>query len=141
MPVKFFTEDTQFNLKNRKILKSWIKSSIESETKVLGDINYIFTSDEYLLSVNKEYLSHNYYTDIITFNYCNENVINGDIFISIETVKNNSKRYNVTFKEELHRVMIHGVLHLVAYDDQNEEQKAEMREKENFYLDRLKNLF
>jgi len=141
MPIKFFNEDTQFNLKARNKLKNWINNSIEQEKSKTGEINYIFTSDKYLLEVNNEYLSHNYYTDIITFNYCNENIINGDIFISIDTVKNNSKRFNVTFIEELHRVMIHGVLHLLDYDDHSDEEKAEMREKENYYLDRLKNLF
>ena len=141
MPIKFFTEDTQFNLKNRTKIKNWINNSIEQEQLQKGEINYIFTSDKYLLEVNKEYLSHNYYTDIITFNYCEENIINGDIFISIDTVKNNSKRFNVSFTEELHRVMINGVLHLLGYDDHSDEEKIEMREKENYYLDRLKNLF
>lgn len=141
MPIKFFKEDTSYNLKQRKVLKNWIDSTIRNEKKSVGEINYIFTSDKYLLSVNKQYLSHNYFTDIITFNYCQENVINGDIFISIETVKNNSKRFGVTYLNELYRVMIHGILHLIGYDDQNEEQKAEMREKENFYLERLENLF
>lgn len=141
MPIKYFTEDTRFNLKQRKLLKNWIIAAIENEKKIVGEINFIFTSDKYLIKINKEYLSHNYYTDIVTFNYCQENLINGDIFISIDTVKNNSKRFSVTYLNELHRVMIHGVLHLIGYDDQNEDQKAEMREKENFYLERLENLF
>jgi len=141
MPIKFFNEDNSFNLKDRIKLKRWINSSILNEKRNLGLVNYIFTSDKYLLSINKEYLSHNYYTDIITFNYCEKNNISGDIFISIDTVKNNSNRFGVTFKHELHRVMIHGILHLIGYDDQNDEEKAEMREKENYYLERLKNLF
>ena len=141
MPIKFFNEDSSFNLKDRIKLKKWINSSVLNERKKLGLVNYIFTSDKYLLSINKEYLSHNYYTDIITFNYCEKSNISGDIFISIDTVKNNSNRFGVTFKNELHRVMIHGILHLIGYDDQNDEEKAEMREKENYYLDRLKNLF
>ena len=93
------------------------------------------------IKINKEYLSHNYYTDIVTFNYCEEPTINGDIFISIDTIKNNSTKFDVSFVEELHRVMIHGVLHLIGYDDQNDEEKVTMRQKENYYLERLKNLF
>jgi len=141
MPIKFFNEDTSYQIKNKRKLIKWIDNSIQKEKSLLGDINFIFTSDNYLLNINKEYLSHNYYTDIVTFNYCQNKTINRDIFISIETVKNNSKRFSVTLIEELHRVIIHGVLHLIGYDDQNNEEKALMREKENYYLDRLKNLF
>ncbi len=141
MPIKFFNEDTKFQLKERTRLKNWIEQSIQEEGFILGDINYIYTSDDYLLKINKEYLSHDYYTDIVTFNYCEEPAINGDIFVSVDTIKNNSARFDVSFVEELHRVMIHGVLHLIGYDDQNDEEKATMRQKENYYLERLKNLF
>ena len=141
MPVKFFCEDFNFNLKNKRVIKKWIDETIDAEKSKTGDINYIFTSDKYLLKVNKQYLNHNYFTDIITFNYCENNFINGDIFISIETVKNNSVQFGVTFNDELYRVIIHGILHLLAYDDKNEYEKAIMRQKENYYLDRLKNLF
>ena len=141
MPVKFFTEDSNYQLKQKIRIKDWIQKTILTENYKTGEINFIFTSDNYLLTINKEYLSHNYYTDIITFNYCENKIVNGDIFISIDTIKNNSARFGVTFTEELHRVMIHGILHLIGYDDQNDEQKAQMREKENYYLERLKNLF
>ncbi|MCD4835214.1 MAG: rRNA maturation RNase YbeY [Bacteroidales bacterium] len=140
MPIKFFTEDTKFNLRNKNLIKNWVNSVITSVDKKTGNINFIFTSDKYLLKINKEYLSHKYYTDIITFNYCENEIISGDIFISIETVKNNSSRFNVTIIEELHRVIIHGILHLLGFDDQSDEEKAVMREKENYYLERLKNL-
>jgi len=140
MPVKFFTEETTYNLKNRIKIKNWINDSISNENAICGNINFIFTSDNYLLEINKEYLKHNYFTDIITFNYCENNVINGDIYISIDTVRNNSERFNVSFINELHRVIIHGILHLVGFDDKNEEQKKIMREKENEYLERFKNL-
>ncbi len=140
MPINFFTEDSSFTLKNKRKLKYWIQDTIQLENCKTGEINYIFTSDKYLLNINKQYLSHNYYTDIITFNYCENKVINGDIYISIDTVKNNSTRFAVTFNEELNRVMIHGVLHLLGYDDHNEKEKLQMREKENYYLERLKNL-
>lgn len=141
MPVKFFNEDYSYQLKSKKRLKLWIDNTIREEGCQQGDINFIFTSDKYLLDINKKYLNHNYYTDIVTFNYCINSTINGDIFISIETVKNNSRRFGVNMIEELHRVIIHGILHLIGYDDQNDTQKALMREKENYYLDRLKNLF
>ncbi len=140
MAVKFFSEDITYNFRNKKQTISWIDDSIINEKRLLGDINIIFTSDKYLLDINKQYLKHNYFTDIVTFNYCENNVINGDIFISIESVKNNSTRFDVNFTTELKRVIIHGVLHLIGYDDQNDEEKAKMREKENYYLDRLKNL-
>ncbi len=141
MPVKFFNQDTSYQLKNKKIVKDWIERTIQNERYVSGNINVIFTSDKYLLSINKKYLKHNYYTDIVTFNYCDERVIQGDIFISIDTVKNNSKRFGVKYSEEMHRVIIHGILHLIGYDDQNDEERALMRQKENDYLERLKNLF
>ncbi len=140
MPTKFFNEDTKFQLKNRNLLKKWINEVILSESFKPGDINFIFTSDKYLLEINKQYLSHNYFTDIITFNYCENNNVNGDIYISVDTIKNNSTRFSVTFLQELHRVMVHGILHLLGYDDHSDEEKLIMREKENYYLDRLKNL-
>jgi rRNA maturation RNase YbeY len=141
MELHFFNEDIDFNLSNKNKLKTWIISSIKNENFVPGQINFIFTSDKYLLSINKQYLSHNYFTDIITFNDVHGNIINGDIFISVETVKNNALRFGVSFDEELNRVMIHGIMHLMGYDDHTEEQISEMRKKENEYLDRLKNLF
>ncbi|NOQ26011.1 MAG: rRNA maturation RNase YbeY [Bacteroidales bacterium] len=140
MPTKFFTEEIKFQLKERIRIKNWINESITAEKSELGIINFIFTSDNYLLEINKQYLSHNYFTDIITFNYCEENTINGDIYISITTVKNNSRHFNVTFIEELHRVMIHGILHLIGYEDKTDEEKVKMREKENLYLERFKKL-
>lgn len=140
MQITFFSEDINFTLKQKTIIRAWIQDSIQNEHKESGSINYIFTSDEYLLNVNKEYLNHNYFTDIITFNYCEDNTVSGDIFISIDTVKNNSTRFGVSFLDELHRVMIHGILHLIGFDDQTDDQKAEMKQKENEYLERFRNL-
>jgi rRNA maturation RNase YbeY len=140
MPITFFSEQVLFTLKNKIKIRNWINNSIENEQSILGSVNYIFTSDKYLLDINKEYLNHDYFTDIITFNYCHENQINGDIYISIDTVKNNSQRFDVSFVDELHRVMIHGVLHLIGFDDLTEEQKEIMRQKENEYLEIFKNL-
>lgn len=130
MPITFFSEQVPFTLKNKIKIRNWINNSIENEQSILGSVNYIFTSDKYLLDINKEYLNHDYFTDIITFNYCHENQISGDIYISIDTVKNNSQRFDVSFVDELHRVMIHGVLHLIGFDDLTEEQKEIMRQKE-----------
>ena len=140
MAILFFNEDIKFNLTQKKLLKSWIKQVIANENKICDSINFIFTSDKFLLEINKKFLSHNYFTDIVTFNYCTDNLISGDIYISLETVKNNSISFNVSMIEELYRVMVHGVLHLIGYNDSNELEKSRMREKEDFYLDRLKNL-
>lgn len=138
--INFFSEDIDFLPPNRSLLEKWITFTVSQEQAICGELNLIFTSDKYLLSINKEYLQHNYYTDIITFNYNEGKTINGDIFISIDTVENNSRLYSVSFNEELHRVIIHGVLHLLAYDDKSAEEKEQMREKENEYLVHLKNL-
>ena len=133
--INFFVEDIKFTLTKKKELRHWITSTIEHNLKNLQLINYIFTSDSYLLSINEEYLKHNTLTDIITFNQStDENLIEADIFISIERIKENSKKLNIPFKEELHRVMIHGVLHLLGFNDKSDPEKKEMRKKENHYL-------
>ena len=133
--INFFVEDIKFTLTKKNELRHWITSTIEHNLKNLQLINYIFTSDNYLLSINEEYLKHNTLTDIITFNQStNQNLIEADIFISIERIKENSKKLNIPFKEELHRVMIHGVLHLLGFNDKNDPEKKEMRKKENHYL-------
>jgi len=107
---------------------------LEQESKVLGDISIIFVSDSYLLEINQKYLNHDYYTDIITFDYCEMNIISGDLFISVDRVQENADTYNVGFLTELHRVMIHGVLHLCGYKDKSDDEKRLMRELENKYL-------
>src|SRR6056297_3542015 len=126
MDIHFFNEDIYFNLPNQQLIKNWVLDSIDKENYNPGEINFIFTSDSYLLNINKQYLSHYYLTDIITFNYCVDTIINGDIFISIDTVKNNSLQFGVSFEEELHRLMIHGILHLAGYDDHSDEEKEQM---------------
>lgn len=118
-------------------LEPWIKTVITKENKTLGEINYIFCTDEYLLEKNQTFLNHNTYTDIITFDYSEENQISGDIFISIERVKENARKFAVEFETELKRVMIHGVLHLIGYNDKSEDEQKLMREKENFYLEKI----
>ena len=133
--IHFFTEDIVFTLKNKTKLRSWIKDTIQQHNNTLQFINFIFTSDAFLLNVNKEYLNHNTLTDIITFDQSiDPDVIEADIYISVERIKENSKSYKILFEDELHRVMIHGVLHLLGYNDKEESDKEEMRKKENHYL-------
>ena len=111
-----------------------------SEIRKIGDINIIFCSDPYILDVNIRSLDHHYYTDIITFDYCEGDILSGDLFISVDTVRDNADYYKTDFDTELSRVIVHGILHLIGYDDHCDEDIAEMRAKENFYLDLRKNL-
>ena len=134
-----FHNEIEFVLQNQQELRRWIKKVITSENKEMGEINYIFCSDEYLLERNIKYLDHDTLTDIITFNYCKGQIITSDIMISIDRVKENSTIFDNSFSEELHRVMIHGILHLIGYNDKTEKEKKLMREKENFYLKKLCN--
>lgn len=132
--VSYFTQDTGFMFTGKLVNNRWLKIMAESESRKLGNINIIFCSDPYILDINKKYLKHNYYTDIITFDYCEGQVLSGDLFISVDTVRANADFYKTDFSEELNRVIIHGVLHLAGYDDQTDEQKAQMRSKEDYYL-------
>ena len=133
--IHFFVEDVQFKLSGPRKISHWIKQSITSEGKKLGGLNFVFCSDDYLLRMNQEYLNHKTLTDIITFdNSEEEGTIGGDIFISVDRVRENSVSFQSGFDRELHRVMIHGVLHLVGYSDKNTRDKAVMRGKEDAYL-------
>ena len=105
------------------------------EIKKLGNINIIFCSDNYILDVNVKYLGHDYFTDIITFDYCEKDILSGDLFISIDTVRDNAEFYKTEFNDELNRVIVHGLLHLIGYDDHTPEEQKIMREKENYYLE------
>ena len=133
--VRFFTQDTSFDIKGKLLLRKWIKTVITAYKSVQGEISIIFCSDSYLLEINKKYLGHDYYTDIITFDYCEQNRISGDLFISVDSVRENSLEYGTEFKDELNRVIVHGILHLIGYDDHTDEDVMTMREKENYYLD------
>jgi len=126
-----FNYETDFLLANETQYSNWISSVIKSENKDEGEINYIFCDDEYLLQINQQYLDHDYYTDIISFDYTIGNEINGDIFISIERVNDNAAEFNVSFLEEILRVLSHGVLHFCGYKDKTEEEEALMRNKED----------
>lgn len=132
--ISYYNEDISFNLKAKLLNNRWLKMVIESEIKKTGDISIIFCSDNYILDVNMKYLQHDYFTDIITFDYCEGSRISGDLFISIDSVRENAIHYGVDFETELDRVMVHGVLHLIGYDDHSPEDIAVMREKENYYI-------
>ncbi|MGI4727756.1 MAG: rRNA maturation RNase YbeY [Janthinobacterium lividum] len=140
MPAKinFFTEEIDFKLKNKKQLRSWIEETIVAENYVLKEVNYIFCTDAYLLKINQDYLQHDTYTDVITFDNSEvKNEVVSDIFISVERVSENAKNYQLTVLQELYRVMIHGALHLSGYKDKTPKDKKLMTEKENFYLARI----
>ena len=126
-----FAFQTNCSLKKRTILKQWITTIVENNKKEVGEISYIFCSDEQLLEINKEFLNHDYYTDIITFDYSEADVISGDLFISIERIKDNAKTLKTSYQEELHRVIIHGVLHLLGYKDKTEVESENMRKLED----------
>lgn len=133
--VRFFAEEIDFKLKHPRKTTAWIKSTIAAEKKTVGDLNFIFCSDEYLRGINLEYLNHPTYTDIVTFDSSEqEDEIAGDIFISIDRITENAVKFNRPIDEELHRVIIHGILHLTGYGDKTVANKMEMRNKEDAYL-------
>jgi probable rRNA maturation factor len=119
---------------NKTITKKYIKELVEEEGKETGNLSIIFCADEYLHDINRRFLNHDYYTDIVTFDYCERDIISGDIFISIDRVNENAQNFHCSVKEELHRVMFHGILHMIGYNDKTEEEKVRMREKEDYYL-------
>ncbi|WP_247237964.1 rRNA maturation RNase YbeY [Telluribacter sp. SYSU D00476] len=140
--INFFQEDVSIKVPTPLKTKRWLKAVVEAEGAQLNHLNYIFCSDEYLLNVNREYLEHDYYTDIITFDTSDEgeDQIEGDIFVSIDRVKENAQNLTKSFEDEFRRVLVHGVLHLIGYDDTTDESEAEMRKKEDDYLQIFKEL-
>jgi probable rRNA maturation factor len=133
--VHFFYNEVRFKLKNPRKVSSWIKRVVEKEGASIKEINYVFCSDSYLLTLNQGFLRHNTLTDIITFDNSEEqSVLEGEIYVSIERIKENAKEYEVPFEDELSRVMIHGVLHLLGYKDKKPSEKALMRKKEEACL-------
>ena len=135
--IRFFNKDIKFTLTDKLLLKKWIKEVVSSYGNRVGDINIILCDDPSILEINNQFLGHDYYTDIITFDYTEENVINGELYISIDTVRANAQEYGQSFPDELHRVIIHGILHLCGLDDHCEEDIKEMREAENLSLEKL----
>jgi rRNA maturation RNase YbeY len=112
-------------------LQTWLVNVCNNESKILGDLSLIFCSDDYLLEINQQHLNHDFYTDIVTFDYCVEDVISGDLFISVDRVMENAVSFNVSFLHEMHRVIVHGVLHLCGFKDKSSEEEVVMRGKEN----------
>ena len=140
--IYFHTEDIKFTLKKKTILKKWIASTINKKKRLLGELNIVFCSDDFLLDINKQYLQHDTLTDIVTFDYSKEDIqipVSGDIFISIDRVKENAKKFSKDFESELHRVIIHGTLHLLGYKDKTKPHKLEMTNQEDRCLKELKN--
>jgi probable rRNA maturation factor len=134
--VCFFFERRDFNLSSRSGLKKFIESLFKKEGRKLSAVNYIFCSDKRLLEINKQFLNHDYYTDIITFDLSESDSVQAEIYISIDRVRDNSKTLGISFKSELHRVVFHGALHLCGYGDKTKKQEEEMRAKENFHLNK-----
>ncbi len=133
-----FNYETDFNLDSEELISKWVLEAISNEGYRVEEINYVFCDDDYLHKLNVEYLNHDTLTDIISFDYSVGKTIAGDIFISIDRVKDNANEFSVTFDEELKRVIIHGVLHYCGYKDKTDEEAKLMRSKENFYLSRFK---
>lgn len=136
--LSFFSEDCKFEIENKERYSRWIAETAKHENAQADTINVIFCSDDYILKINNEYLQHDYFTDIITFDYSefDEDIkhISGDLFISIDTVHSNADTYEVKFREELDRVIIHGVLHLIGYNDKSVDEQKNMQKKEDYYL-------
>jgi rRNA maturation RNase YbeY len=139
-PISFFAEEIDFTPANPDTLRRWIEKVILHEKATLNFVNYIFCDDAYLLKLNQEYLQHDTLTDIITFPYHDPPTVEGDVFISIDRIHDNAHQFGVSFEQELHRVMIHGVLHLCGYEDKDAAAKALMTEKEDAALGLLRNL-
>lgn len=135
MAITFTAIDTKFSLKNKRNIKDWIKAVIVNHEKRVGAINYIFCKDDYILDINQKYLNHDYYTDIITFDYSSKDKLEGDIFISLQTVESNSIKFSTTFDHELMRVIIHGILHLAGLEDKTKTAKQLMRSAEDAALE------
>jgi len=135
--IRFLNEKTDLPAINASVMRNWIKQIAALHGKTAGDIGFLFCDDEKILEINRQYLQHDYYTDIITFDYSTATVISGDIYISTDTVETNAIQFNVSFGEELHRVIVHGILHLCGYDDASPELRSRMTELENEALQLL----
>jgi len=132
--ILFFTEDSTYRIRKKRLLREWLFDVIAGESKRVGELNIVLCSDEYLHKINLEYLNHDTLTDIVTFDYTENNIISGELYISIERVKDNTKVFSTFTMDELHRVIVHGVLHLCGFGDKTEKEKQLMTSKENFYL-------
>ena len=140
MQIIFLYEEERYKIFSEDVVINWINRAVSEENKKIGEINFQFCSEEKILEINKQFLNHNYLTDIITFDTSLVNIINCDIFISFDTVFTNSQKFKTNFREELYRVIIHGVMHSCGYKDYSEEQKKLMRKKEDHFLSYLEKL-
>lgn len=138
--IQFINENTDIPVLQKRRLTQWIKSTAMEYGRKTGEISYIFCSEERILEINRQYLKHDYFTDIITFDYSEKDILSGDIFISPETLKTNALEFNVSFEEELLRIIIHGILHLCGQDDKSPEDKIQMTAKEDKALNVYKNM-
>ena len=132
--VSFHSEQTDYSISNETIISDWLVSVCKNEGKTLNEISIILCSDDYLLEVNRKHLNHDYYTDVITFDYTEGSRVSGDIFISIDRVEENAQSFGIEMVDELHRIIVHGTLHLLGYTDKTISAKEEMTSKEDFYL-------
>lgn len=141
MSIKIFYDNTNFRIRSWRKVARILEEVISKEGKISGDLNFIITNDEDLKKINVQFLEHDYYTDVITFNYNEKNLINGEVYISLDTVKENAVNYNVSLNEEIKRVVIHGVLHLAGYDDKTEVLRRKMSGLEDYWLERLRSKY
>ncbi|WP_319500282.1 rRNA maturation RNase YbeY [uncultured Draconibacterium sp.] len=135
--IEFYFEDIEPISFHEDFLKNQIENLVVNEKFELGELTIVYCSDEFLLDMNKQYLDHDYYTDIITFDYVEKNVISGDLFISLDRVNENAEKYGISQLKELYRVVLHGVLHLVGYKDKTDDEQDEMTKMEEFYLEKI----
>ena len=134
--ISFHCKDFQYRPANKSRIAEWLNKSVHHQKKFIGNISIVFCSDEYLLQINKQYLNHNYFTDIITFDYSTDRKVSGDLFVSVDRLRDNSKQLEITLQLEVRRVLVHGVLHLCGYNDKSTADKKLMTAKEDFYLAR-----
>jgi probable rRNA maturation factor len=135
--INFYTEGIQFKLKHKYLIRNWLETSAHAEGYYLKSLNIIFCNDEYLLAINQQFLQHDFYTDIITFDYNSENRIIGELYISTDRIQDNANKNNIRFENELYRIIIHGVLHLCGYKDKLKSDIKTMRQKEEIYLNKI----
>ncbi len=138
--ILFYTENVNYVLPHKNKIRELLNLLAKEEKKEIGQLTYIFCSDEYLLEINKQYLHADYLTDVITFDYCQKEFVSGDIFISVDRVKENSVLFSQSYFDEMLRVVVHGLLHLCGYKDKKEKEQQQMRKKENYYIEKYKKL-